>query len=199
LRLHVDNLACRRAGRHVFSGVSFTLGAGEALLVTGRNGAGKSTLLGALAGLLGHETGTVRADGVGDRTLPECLHLVAHRDALKNALTVAENLRFAAALLGSPGLSPEEALAHVGLASASALPVAFLSAGQRRRVALARLLVSRRPLWLLDEPLTALDAGSQARLLDLLRQHLSMGGLLLAATHAALPLPGARELRLGPA
>ena len=196
MRIDVDDLASRRSGRRVFSGVSFGLGPGEALLVTGRNGAGKSTLLAILAGQLRSEEGAVRWAGADERTLPECLHLVGHRDALKAALTARENLAFARDLLGEAGRAPEEALEAVGLAHAAALPVAYLSAGQRRRVALARLLVARRPLWLLDEPTSALDAAAQERLLGIMRAHLAEGGLIIAATHTLLDLPGARELRL---
>lgn len=199
LQLDVTEITCRRAGRHVFSDLSFSLQAGEALLITGRNGAGKSTLLAALAGFVRTEAGTIAATGMGERSLPECLHLVGHRDALKSALTVVENLTFAAALLGDASLSPREALERVGLGDAGGLPVGFLSAGQRRRVALARLLVARRPLWLLDEPMTALDARAQDLALGLMSEHLAAGGLVAAAVHGALPLPGARELRLGPA
>ena len=197
MRIEVENLACRRSGRLVFEGVSFALGSGEALAVTGRNGAGKSSLLAILSGEIRPEAGTVRTDGLGERTLPEALHLVGHRDALKGALTAAENLAFARDLLGDPALPPREALAAVGLAQAAALPVAYLSAGQRRRVALARLLVARRPLWLLDEPAAALDAGAQETLVGLMRAHLADGGLLVAATHQPLGIDGARELRLG--
>jgi heme exporter protein A len=200
MQLVVDNLTCGRAGRRVFDHVSFRLGAGEALVVTGRNGAGKSTLLAALAGLLRPEAGSIRADGIGERSVAECLHLVAHRDALKGSLTALENLSSAATLLGSdasrPALSPEEALAVVGLPGAADLPVAYLSAGQRRRVALARLLVAYRPLWLLDEPTLALDLGAQAMLRRLMERHLAGGGLLVAATHAPLGLANARELEL---
>jgi heme exporter protein B len=196
LRIEVDALGSRRSGRRVFEGVSFALGAGQALVVTGRNGAGKSTLLAILAGSLNADQGTVALSGAGERTLPECLHFVGHRDGLKGALTARENLIFACDLLGDPGLSPEDALDAVGLAHAAALPVAYLSAGQRRRVALARLLVARRSVWLLDEPTAALDAPAQERLLALMRGHLASGGLLIAATHAPLDLPGANELRL---
>jgi heme exporter protein A len=198
MELTVHDLACRRAGRRVLAGVSFTVGPSEALVVTGRNGAGKSTLLGALAGLLRPEAGSIRASGLGERTLAESLHLIAHRDALKGSLTATENLRFAAALLDSPGMTPAEALEAVGLPGAADLPVAYLSAGQRRRIALARLLVAHRPLWLLDEPTLALDAAAQAMLTTLMQRHLAVGGLLIAATHAPLGLPGARELRLDP-
>jgi heme exporter protein A len=197
LQLAVDHLACRRAGRHVFDGVSFAVGPGEAVAVTGRNGAGKSTLLAAIAGFVRIETGEIRATGIGERTLAESLHLVGHRDGLKASLTAEENLRFAADLLGQAALAPAGALAQVGLRGGAALPVAYLSAGQRRRVALARLLVAHRPLWLLDEPLTALDSAGQALLAGIMAEHLSDGGLILAATHAPLPVEGVRELRLG--
>jgi heme exporter protein A len=198
MELTVHDLACRRAGRRVLAGVSFTVGPSEALVVTGRNGAGKSTLLAALAGLLRPEAGSIRASGLGERTLAESLHLIAHRDALKGSLTATENLRFAAALLDSAGVTPAEALEAVGLPGAADLPVAYLSAGQRRRIALARLLVAHRPLWLLDEPTLALDAAAEAMLTSLMQRHLAGGGLLIAATHAPLGLPGARELRLDP-
>ena len=179
--------------------MSFTLSAGEALAVTGRNGAGKSSLLAILAGRLAPEAGAVRAGGLGERSLPESLHLIGHRDGLKNSLGAAENLAFARDLLGEPALSPEQALGAVGLAHAAEFPVGYLSAGQRRRVALARLLVAKRPLWLLDEPFTALDAGAQGMLLVLMQAHLAEGGLVIAATHQPLGIPAAQELRLGPA
>ena len=164
LRLSVDNLACDRGERRIFEGVSFTLAPGEALVITGRNGAGKSSLLDILAGRLHPAAGAIRLEDAGERTLPECLHYVGHRDALKAALTAEENLAFARDFLGNPALTPREALDAVGLAHAARLPVAYLSAGQRRRVALARLLVAHRPLWLLDEPTAALDTASQETL-----------------------------------
>jgi heme exporter protein A len=196
VRLIVEDLACRRSGRRVFAGLSFALEPGEALVVTGRNGAGKSSLLAMLAGRLRPDAGAIRVEGVGERTLPECLHLVGHRDGLKAAMTARENLDFARDLLGHRSLPAEEALAEVGLAHAAALPVAYLSAGQRRRVALARLLVAHRPLWLLDEPTSALDAASQTTLGMLMNEHLSNGGLIVAATHAPLDLRGVKEIRI---
>lgn len=196
VQLVIDNLVCRRGGRRVLDGVTASAAAGEALVVTGRNGAGKSTLIAAIAGLIRPDSGMVTLDGAGRRTLGECLHLVGHRDALKSALTAAENLAFAQALLGDSWMSPVDALAQVGLPGAAALPVAYLSAGQRRRVALARLLVARRPLWLLDEPNTALDTAAQDLLLGLMGKHLAAGGFIVAATHAPLPIPGARALKL---
>jgi heme exporter protein A len=196
VRITVKNLACRRSGRLVFADLSFTLTAGEALVVTGRNGAGKSSLLALLAGRLRPDAGSIAADGLGEDSLAEHLHAVGHRDALKPALTAAENLGFVRDLFGKPGLSPREALDVVGLAHAASLPVAYLSAGQRRRVALARLLVAHRSLWLLDEPIAALDGAAQDTLLHFMTAHLSDGGLIVAATHAPLGIGGAKELKL---
>ncbi|MDP4021192.1 heme ABC exporter ATP-binding protein CcmA [Methylobacterium sp. NEAU 140] len=197
MRLSVDDLACRRSGRRVFAGLTFALGPGEALAVTGRNGAGKSSLLAILSGRLRPDAGRIAVDGVGELTLPECLHAVGHRDGLKSALTAGENLAFAQRMLGAPRLAPRDALDRLGLGHAHDLPVAYLSAGQRRRVALARLLVCHRPLWLLDEPTAALDTASQAVLAALMAVHRAGGGLVIAATHQALGLDGALELRIG--
>lgn len=196
--LSADGLACRRGGRLVFEGLSLRLANGEAIALTGRNGAGKSSLIAMLCGRLRPEAGAIRLEGFGDAPLAETAHLVGHRDGLKAALTAAENLRFAQDVLGDPAAAPAEALATVGLPHAGDLPVGYLSAGQRRRVALARLLVSARPLWLLDEPLAALDAASQAMLAGLMTAHLAAGGAILAATHGPLGLDGTRELRIGP-
>jgi len=196
LRLSVNNLACERGGRRIFDGVSFTLQPGEALVITGRNGAGKSTLLELLAGRLTPAGGKILWEGAGERSLPECLHYVGHRDALKSALTARENLDFARDFLGHPALSAVEALEAVGLAHAARLPVGYLSAGQRHRVALARLLVAHRPLWLLDEPTSALDTASQENLRGLLENHRSKGGMIAATTHSPLFLSEPKEIRI---
>lgn len=198
LRLTADRLACSRGGRLVFDDVSFSLASGEALVLTGRNGAGKSSLIALLAGRLAIEGGTLTFEGGGDAPLAEHLHLVGHRDGLKGALTAAENLAFARDMLGRPALGPVAALSAVGLAHAAELPVAYLSAGQKRRVALARLLVAHRPLWLLDEPFSALDIASQAVLTGLMQAHLAGGGMIVAATHGPLGLADARTLQIGP-
>lgn len=151
----------------------------------------------ALAGLLRPASGSVSAHDIAERTIAECVHLVGHRDGLKGALTSAENLRFSATLLGGDPDSAQAALERVGLPHVAAIPVSYLSAGQRRRVALARLLVAHRPLWLLDEPTTALDSAAQATLEGLIDHHLALGGLLVAASHTQLDVACARELRLG--
>ncbi|GEP11845.1 heme ABC exporter ATP-binding protein CcmA [Methylobacterium gnaphalii] len=197
MRLIVENLACRRSGRRIFAGLGFALGAGEALMVTGRNGAGKSSLLAMLAGRLKPDAGAIRIEEVGDATLAECLHVVGHRDGLKSALTAEENLLFARDLLGAPAACPRDALEAMGLVHALRLPVGYLSAGQRRRVALARLLVCHRPLWLLDEPTAALDTASQGALAGLMARHRAEGGLVIAATHMPIGLDDVRELRIG--
>ncbi|WP_230532556.1 heme ABC exporter ATP-binding protein CcmA [Microvirga roseola] len=196
MRLSVNNLACERGERRIFQDVSFTLDPGEALVITGRNGAGKSSLLDILAGRLHPASGTILLEEAGERTLSESLHYVGHRDALKAALTAEENLSFARDFLGNPALKPREALEAVGLAHAARLPVAYLSAGQRRRVALARLLVAHRPLWLLDEPTSALDTASQENLRLLLENHRENGGMIVATTHSPLFLRDAKEIRI---
>ncbi len=199
-RLVARGLRVDRGGRAIVKGVDFDLSAGEALLVLGRNGSGKSTLLRALAGLLPLRAGAVEFS-CGDESspLPEKAHYVGHSDGLKTALTGLENLEFWARMLGDPdrrGLTPLEALTQVGLARVGDFPVGYLSAGQKRRVALARLFVAPRPLWILDEPATALDVASQQRLGEAMAAHRDAGGLIIAATHAPIGLADAKELRL---
>jgi heme exporter protein A len=203
MRLEVCDIRVERGGRRVLDGLSFVLEPGEALIVSGPNGAGKSTLLRALAGLLPLAGGRIAIGGAEDGPPPrEVAHYVGHGDGNKASLTARENLAFWTAMLKPPcgegdTVGPPEALAALALARVADFPVALLSAGQRRRVALARLLVAARPLWLLDEPMTALDPASQVRLLRLMQEHLAAGGILAAATHGSLELPNARSLVLG--
>jgi heme exporter protein A len=198
MRLSGHDLACVRGGREVFSGLSFDAEGGEALIVTGRNGAGKTTLLRMIAGLLRPAHGRLVLDGGdGEASLPEQAHYLGHRDALKPSLSVVENLVFWGAYLGTASAKPEAALDAVGLGELTALPAAYLSAGQRRRLSIARLLAAPRPIWLLDEPTAALDVAAQARLADLMRAHLSGGGLIVAATHGPLGLERTKELKMG--
>lgn len=198
MRLSASTLTVERGGRIVFSNLSFSLDSGGSLTVTGPNGAGKSTLLRALAGLLPLAGGTISCTPLSGGTLAEQAHYIGHADALKGVLTVAENLAFLAAMLdaGYGGTPVETALAEFGLSHAANLPVTYLSAGQKRRATLAKLLVVKRPVWLLDEPSAALDADSQARMAKMMAAHLAQGGIIVAATHAKLGLPG-QELRLG--
>lgn len=196
--LAVRGLRVDRGGRAILEHVGFELRAGEALVVLGRNGAGKSTLLRALAGLLPLRAGAI-AFGA-DASLAEHAHYIGHADGLKAALTALENLDFWARMLGGAhmgaSLSSQQALQKIGLARIGDFPVGYLSAGQKRRVALARLFVAPRPIWLLDEPATALDALSQQRLAQAMAEHRAGGGFIVAATHAPLGLADARELRL---
>jgi heme exporter protein A len=197
MRLSAVDLACHRGGRDVFAGVSFTVGAGEALTVSGRNGAGKSSLLRAVIGLLRLAQGRLTLEG-GDPelTVAEQAHYLGHQDALKPSLSVAENLRFWACFLGKPSSAIDKPLDAVGLAGLAGLPAAYLSAGQRRRLSIARLVAVKRPIWLLDEPTSTLDASAQQRLAGLMQAHLGAGGLILAATHGPIGLEKTQELQL---
>jgi heme exporter protein A len=195
--LEAQDLACRRGERAIFAGLSFRLAPGEALLLLGANGSGKSSLLRLLAGLLAPAEGQLLWDGtdaLADRAAHATrLRYLAHQEALKPSLTATENLDFFARLWGG---TPAAALARLDLSPLADLPVRLLSAGQRRRLALARLALAPVPLWLLDEPTLGLDASAVGRLGGLLASHRAAGGMVLAATHLPLPLPGARELQL---
>ena|ERR1700730_15306933 len=197
MRLSGRDVRCVRGGREVFSALDFAASAGEALAVTGPNGSGKTSLLRMIAGLLAMAGGSIGLeDGGRELTLPEQAHYLGHRDPLKPALSVVENLAFWADFLGGETYDARQYLAAVGLDHAAHLPAAYLSAGQRRRLSIARLLTVRRPIWLLDEPTNALDAAGQSLFAALMRDHLARGGLIIAATHG--PLGGqAKELRIG--
>lgn len=197
MRLIVDDLACERGGRLVFSALNFRVEAGETIALAGRNGVGKSSLLRVIAGLVRAVSGKIRLDGgAPEASVGEQAHYCGHLDAFKPSLTVAENLAFWTAWLGGDGSAPSDALGRLGLDHAANLPAGYLSAGQRRRLALARLLTVRRPLWLLDEPYAALDVGSQALVASLIADHAAAGGLVIAATHQPLGVT-ARDIRLG--
>ena len=197
MRLSASDLACRRGGRDVFAGVSFSVASGEGLAISGRNGAGKSSLLRMVVGLVRIAGGRLALEG-GDPelTVGEQAHYLGHQDALKPSLSVGENLRFWSAFFDAASADIVEPLAAVGLDALIDLPAAYLSAGQRRRLSIARLVAVKRPIWLLDEPTSTLDAAAQARLGEIMRAHLASGGLILAATHSVLGLNGARELQL---
>ncbi|MBI3701548.1 MAG: heme ABC exporter ATP-binding protein CcmA [Afipia sp.] len=199
MRLLARNVRCVRGGREIFSGLNFEVSPGHALAVTGVNGAGKSSLLRMIVGLLPMADGNISVAG-GDRelSLAEQAHYIGHRDAVKPALTVAENLDFWRDFLSGSASSAENSLEIVGLAHAAHLPASVLSAGQKRRLSIARLLTVQRPLWLLDEPTSALDSAGQKTFADLMKSHLKSGGLIVAATHGPLGI-AAKQLRIGAA
>lgn len=201
MRLVVDNLTVWRGEDEIFSTLSFGVESGEALVVSGRNGAGKSTLLRALAGLLPCESGQVSIEQAdpefADRNVPELCHFLGNENAMKPALTVGENLKFWQEFAGFPHMEVDEALEMVGLGGLQFVPFSHLSTGQRRRIAIARLLVSYRPIWLLDEPVSGLDAASADQFSALMQVHLEDGGMIIAATHVPLGLEDAKQLVLG--
>lgn len=195
------DLVCRRGEREVLAGLSFELAAGGALLLTGRNGAGKSSLLRLMAGLLPPAGGVLSWNDANVTSDPAAhrarVSFVGDRDAVKPGLSVAGNLETWASLLGAYGADAvPTALAQFGLASLADLPARYLSAGQRRRLALARLLLSPRPLWLLDEPHAGLDAASVTGLEETVNTHRARGGMVVVASHGGLELPRAKPLAL---
>lgn len=198
MRLEAANLACHRGGREVFAGISFGVSSGEVLGITGRNGAGKSSLLRTVAGLLRIAAGDiVLQGGEPELTIAEQAHYLGHLDAFKPALSVAENLHFWTGFLGRKASAIDTPLQAVGLDTLADLPAAYLSAGQRRRLSIARLLAVKRPIWLLDEPMSTLDASAQQHLAGVMRTHLADEGMILAATHGSLGIAPTQELHLG--
>jgi len=193
------DVTCIRGDRLVFADLSFALASGEALLLRGRNGSGKSSLLRIAAGLLEPASGSLILDDVDRLADPDrfrdAVAYVGHLDPLKAVLSIAENLDFWWRLHGRRG-TVDAALARFGLDDLAAIPARYLSAGQRRRVNLARLFVAPAPLWLLDEPTTGLDAASIAALVDAIAEHRGGGGAVMVATHIDIDLPGHRTLAL---
>ena len=200
VQLIAENLVIERGGRIIVDGVSFAASAGETLLLTGPNGAGKTTLLRATAGFLPLAGGTIRiVPQTDDVALSERIHMVGHANAVKAHLTVGENVLFWAEFLGGASgakARAEAALAAFALDDLADFPSSYLSAGQRRRAGLARLLAAPRPIWLLDEPTVSLDTASTASLAKVINAHTNAGGIAIAATHLPLGLQNTRELRL---
>jgi len=187
-----------RGERAIFSGLNFGAAAGELVALTGPNGAGKTTLLRLIAGLVRPQAGTVELEGGDeDRTIGQQAHMIGHQHGIKPALTVEENLRFWKDFLG--GETVQGRLEGLGLEALRDFPAGVLSAGQRRRLSLARLLVAQRPIWLLDEPTTGLDQRSLGLLSEHMRGHLQEGGIIIAATHGALGLKPTAVIALGEA
>src|SRR5262245_2826697 len=198
MKLVADKLTCNRGGRTLFAGLSFAIADGEALLLVGPNGAGKTTLIRMIVGLLRPDEGRIGLEG-GDAelSLGEQCHCIGHLNAVKPSLTVEENARFWCRYLGGQPDGIATALAAFGLAHLRDIPAAYLSAGQKRRLGLARVLLVHRPIWLLDEPTVSLDSAAQGMLTTAVDGHIAAGGLAVAATHAPLGFANARELHLG--
>ena len=201
--LEVDKLACTRGDRPLFRDLSFTLKPGELLHLRGENGSGKTTLLRALCGLSLPAAGEIRWDGLSIREQPESyreqLCYIGHGNAIHGDLTPAENLQFEACLGAEDRIETKPALQSLGLGRVVGLPTKLLSQGQKRRVALARLAVLKRALWVLDEPFTALDVRAVERLLSSLVRHLEGGGLCILTSHQEVTVPDwqVRSLTLG--
>jgi heme exporter protein A len=186
-KLVAERLTAMRGLRCIFRDVSLSVGSGEALVLTGRNGVGKTTLMRAIAGFLPLAGGSVRLEGVGDDSpVGDFCHYVGHLNGVKRSLTVMETLHFFASFLGGNAARAEDAAGRLALDELADVPAGYLSAGQKRRLALARLVCAQRPLWLLDEPTVSLDSASQNLLTGLVNTHLSQGGMVLAATHIGL-------------
>jgi heme exporter protein A len=196
MRLKAENLSCERGGRLVFADVNFTLACGELMVLRGPNGAGKSSLLRLLAGLNTPAAGTVMLEnGIAESTLAEQAHYIGHAEANKPALTVNENLNFWAQFLG--GEKNKASLSTFNLETLAGDQTLLLSAGQKRRLALTRLVIAQRSLWLLDEPTVGLDTASLTNLQTLIKNHLHNGGMVMAATHTELGVTASHELTLG--
>ena len=196
--LTAEKLTCVRGDKRLFDGLNFRVTAGQALAVEGANGAGKTSLLRMIAGFLAPAAGrlivkTAAGESDDNEERGKSIGWLGHLDGLKPQLTVMEQLSFFAHLHGKP--ADGALLEQVGLARQADLPCRYLSAGQRRRLALARLLVSARPLWLLDEPFAALDRSGQALVGQLMARHCGQGGIIIAATHDPLGL-GNESLKL---
>ena len=198
MQLEGQGLTLERGGRAIFRNLSFAAGAGELVLLTGRNGSGKTSLLKLIAGLLRPIQGDVAlSGGRSDLTIGQQTHLIGHGVALRSGLTVLENLAFWTSFLG--GGEAASGLEAFGLGSLAHLPAGVLSAGQQRRLSLARLAAVERPIWLLDEPSVGLDRASLKQLNLQMGNHLGTGGIIIAASHGEFEVPSARRIELGEA
>ncbi|WP_175869384.1 heme ABC exporter ATP-binding protein CcmA [Bartonella gabonensis] len=183
-------LAAYRNGEILFKDLSFRLFPQQLMTITGPNGIGKSTLLRIIAGLLEAAEGHIILKDYEQRyPVTTACHYLGSQNAMKPLLSVIDNLQFWAEFYGQPLYSPYEALGDIGLSDLEYLPFNVLSTGQQRRVALARLLLSYRPIWILDEPISGLDSHAQKLLACIFQRHLNQGGMIIAATHNSLGIP----------
>lgn len=197
MKLVAENLSVNRGIKRVVENLSFEIDQGEALIVTGENGAGKSTLLRAIAGLLPIDGGSVSLQGGKEELLlREQCHYLGHQNGLKTALTVKENLEFWQRFSGELDFSIQEALEIVDLAHTLDLAVGYLSTGMKRRIAIAKLLITRKQIWVVDEPTAGLDGGSSKMFIDICSAFCADGGILIAATHLPLSLKKSKSLHL---
>jgi heme exporter protein A len=197
MRLIAEQVSGARGGMELFSGLSCVLHRGEGLVITGHNGAGKSTFLRILAGLLAPSAGTVRFEKEDRTFAQDAFHFLGSLNAMKDQLTASENLAFWQQFLGSAALAPLQALEAVKLSHVADLPYGYLSTGQKRRVAIARLLCIHRPVWLVDEPTSGLDKASEQLFASLAQNYLNAGGILVAATHVPLGVADLQNLTIG--
>ncbi|MCP4935834.1 MAG: heme ABC exporter ATP-binding protein CcmA [bacterium] len=196
MKLVVENLTCRRGLRTIFSDLSFSVEGGQGLLLTGANGSGKTTLLRMLAGYLEASSGEVRLEGGDDELeLAEQYHYVGHHNGIKHSFTALENLQFLADYLGGDNF--RDAIDTFGLRGLEDIPAAIMSAGQKRRLGLSRLVLVKRPIWFLDEPSVSLDVQSVQILAGVVSRHIENGGIVIAATHVPLGVDFKDELVLG--
>lgn len=207
MRIFAENLSVKRGEDLIFTDVSFELVPTESLTISGPNGVGKSTLLRALAGLLPIDSGIfeIQSDAVEPKPACEYCHYIGHKNAMKAELTVLENLSFWQRTMSQEQsahadliISPQEAAELLGLSHTLDLPFGFLSQGQRRRIALAKLFVSYRPVWLLDEPTAALDKSSSDNFAQVTNSYLEKGGVVIAATHVPLGFKEVKQLEMTP-
>lgn len=192
MQLIAENLACDRGETRIFEGVSFALKSGEGMLVTGPNGAGKSSLLRVVAGFLPAAAGSVTFDG---NDIAQFAHYLGPQNGMKPALTVSENLEFWQNYFGNADLGAVAALERVGLSHVHHVPYSDLSTGQKRRIAIARLFLNHRPIWLLDEPTSGLDSQAEQVFADIVADHMKAGGIVVAATHLPIDVQGMKRLR----
>lgn len=202
MQLELSNVSVDRGHRTIVSDISIQIAAGHALTLKGPNGVGKTTLIRAIAGFLKPSAGTIELSGTAnDSTVPENAHYIGHLNALKTGLTVWENLMFWSTFYGSSEseVSCDNAVNRLDLGDLTEIPAGYLSAGQKRRLALARLLSAHRQVWLLDEPTVSLDAHSTSKLASIVDEHLTQGGIVVSATHIPLGISNEVELVLAAA